>query len=90
MTPDLESVVMSLPVQEGLLTVRRAFAEWGTTTTPCVVRSGKPLDRLFVVERHWSKSYPVVYPLAQFHAAAFINGRPEYVQRNGLANTRLK
>src|SRR5271157_1116922 len=28
--------------------------------------------------------------LAQLHAAAFISGRPVYVQRNGLANTRLK
>src|SRR3954452_6423599 len=28
--------------------------------------------------------------LAHLHAAAFISGRPVYVQRNGLANTRLK
>src|SRR5258708_4627544 len=28
--------------------------------------------------------------LPSFHAAAFISGRPVYVQRNGLANTRLK
>ncbi len=33
MTPDLESVAISLPVQEGPLTVCRAFTEWGTTRT---------------------------------------------------------
>src|SRR3954467_12466748 len=34
------------------------------------------LDRLFVVESQWSKVHSLAHCLAQFHAAAFINGRP--------------
>ena len=34
------------------------------------------LDRLFVVESQWSKVPALAHCLAQFHAAAFINGRP--------------
>src|SRR5947208_15383344 len=34
--------------------------------------------------------HPQVCSLAQLYAAAFNSGRPVYVQRNGLANTRLK
>src|SRR3982750_2880748 len=35
-------------------------------------------------------SHSLSCSLAQLHATAFISGRPVYVQRNGLANTRLK
>src|SRR4051795_710070 len=34
--------------------------------------------------------HPLACSLAQLHAAVFNSGRPVYVQRNGLANTRLK
>src|SRR4051794_3795665 len=48
------------------------------------------VDRLSVVEKQRGTRHSLVYSLAQLHAAAFISGRPVYVQRNGLANTRLK
>src|SRR3982750_567308 len=35
-------------------------------------------------------SHSLSCSLAQLHATAFISGRPVYVQRNGLAKTRLK
>src|SRR3954464_3027216 len=50
----------------------------------------RSLDRLFVVETRWNRRHPLARSLAQLHAAPFISGRPVYVQRNGLANTRLK
>src|SRR3954463_7991639 len=56
----------------------------------CPERGGVFLHRLIVVEDRWSTSLHLAPSLAQLHAAAFISGRPVYVQRNGLANTRLK
>src|SRR6516225_4108955 len=48
------------------------------------------LDRLFAVENQRGKNHRLSCSPTQLHAAAFISGRPVYVQRNGLANTRLK